>query len=40
MAASTNPLRIPFPHGWSQCVKAAMLNVIALAQYAATYTRS
>ncbi len=30
---------IPLPRGWSRNVKSAVLHVIALAQYAATYTR-
>ena len=40
MTASQNLPRIPLPRGWARSVKSAMLNVIALAQYAATYTRS
>jgi hypothetical protein len=40
MAKHKNTPGIPLPRGWSQCVRSAMLNVIALAQYATSYTRS
>ncbi len=40
MARQQNTPSIPLPPGWPSCVKSAMLNVIALAQYAVTYTRS
>ncbi len=35
-----NGRRIHLPRGWAERVKSAMLNVIALAQYAVAYTRS
>ena len=34
------PPRIPLPESWSKHVRAAMLHVICLAQYATVYTRS
>ncbi len=40
MALCSNPSRIPLPKGWPQHVKAAILHVMSLAQYAAAYTRS
>ena len=40
MSASENTPRISLLRGWPRCVKSAMLHVIALAQYAAAYTRS
>ena len=40
MAKHENSAGIPLPRGWPRRVKSAMLNVIALAQYAAAYTRS
>ena len=39
MAKHQNPGGIPLPRGWPQRVKSAMLHIIALAQYAAAYTR-
>ncbi len=39
MAKHQKSRGIPLPRGWPRRVKSAMLNVIALAQYAATYTR-
>ncbi len=40
MTNNRNPPRITLPRGWSGRVKSAMLQVIALAQYATSYTRS
>ncbi len=40
MARQQNTPTIPLPSSWPSCVKSAMLNVIALALYAVTYTRS
>ena len=34
------PAEIPLPESWTGHVRSAMLHVIALAQYAAVYTRS
>lgn len=39
MAQQANLPRIDVPRGWPRHVKSAMLNVIALAQYALTHTR-
>jgi len=38
MAKHENPRGIPLPRGWPRRVKSAMLNVIALAQYAVGYS--
>ena len=40
MSRKTTPPTIPLPKNWTGHVKSAMLHVIALAQYAATYSRS
>ncbi len=40
MSNHENSPVIPLPRGWPQRVKSAMLNVIAMAQYSAAYTRS
>jgi len=40
MAASRNPYKIRLPKGWGSHIRSAMLNVVAMAQYAATCTRS
>ena len=40
MAKHKSSPGVPLPRGWSQCVRSAMLNVIALAQYATSYSRS
>ncbi len=40
MARHENSPGIPLPRGWPRRVKSAMLNVIALAQYAAAYRPS
>jgi transposase InsO family protein len=40
MARHQNSQGIPLPRGWPRHVKSAVLHVVALAQYAATYTRS
>ncbi len=40
MAQQTNPPRIGLPRGWPRHVRAAMLHVIALGQYAMPCTRS
>ena len=40
MAKHENSQGIPLPRDWPQHVKSAMLHAIALAQYAAAYTRS
>ena len=40
MGRHENSPGIPLPRGWPRRVKSAMLNVIALAQYAAAYTRN
>ena len=39
MSRKTTPPTIPLPKNWTRHVKSAMLHVIALAQYAITYTR-
>jgi DNA-binding transcriptional regulator YiaG len=39
MAKHQNPGEIALPRGWPQRVRSSMLQVIALAQYAMTYTR-
>jgi predicted RNA polymerase sigma factor len=40
MSRKTTPPAIPLPKNWTGHVKSAMLHVIALAQYAITYSRS
>jgi len=40
MSRKTTPPTIPLPKNWTGHVKSAMLHVIALAQYAITYSRS
>ncbi len=40
MARQRNLRGIPLPSGWPRHVTSAMLRVIALAQYATSYTRS
>ena len=40
MSRKTPPPTIPLPKNWTGHVKSAMLHVIALAQYAITYSRS
>ena len=40
MAEHTNLPRIGLPRGWPRHVRSAMLQVIALGQYAVAYTRS
>ncbi len=40
MAKHQESQGIPLPRGWPRRVRSAMLHVIALAQYAVTYTRS
>ncbi len=40
MSRKTTPPTIPLPKNWTGHVKSAMLHVIALAQYALTYSRS
>ena len=39
MSRKTSPPSIPLPKNWTGHVKSAMLHVIALAQYAITYSR-
>ena len=39
MSKSRQTPQIPFPKGWKKQVRSAVLHVIALAQYAAAYTR-
>ena len=39
MARHQDSRGIPLPRGWSERVKSAVLQVIALAQYAIAYTR-
>ena len=38
--AAKKPPSIPLPKSWTKQVRAAMLHVISLAQYATAYTRS
>ena len=40
MPRSKKAPQIPLPKSWKRHVRSAMLHVIALAQYAAVYTRS
>ena len=40
MSRKTTPPTIPLPRNWTGHIKSAMLHVIALAQYAITYSRS
>src|ERR1039458_1222278 len=40
MSSKSKPPEIPLPKGWGASVKSAILHVIALAQYALTYSRS
>ena len=40
MLQHENPRGIPLPRGWPRRVKSVILHVIALAQYATTYSRS
>ena len=39
LVKAKNPPRIPLPKSWTWHVRAAMLHVVALAQYATAYTR-
>ena len=40
MTKHKNLPSIPLPNGWPRRVKATMLHVISLVQYALAYTRS
>ena len=40
MPSKSKPPDIPLPKGWDANVKSAILHMIALAQYALTYSRS
>ncbi len=40
MASKSKPPEIPLPKSWDTHVKSAILHIIALAQYALTYSRS
>ena len=40
MAKHKSSQGVQLPRGWSKRVRSAMLNVIALAQYATSYSRS
>ena len=40
MSSKSKPPEIPLPKGWGTYVKSAILHMIALAQYALTYSRS
>src|SRR5271167_4566373 len=40
MSSKSKPAEIPLPKGWGASVKSAILHIIALAQYALTYSRS
>lgn len=40
MADKRKPPEIPLPNNWGTHVKSAILHIIALAQYALTYSRS
>src|SRR5271157_956233 len=40
MSSKSKPPEIPFPKEWGDNVKSAILHIIALAQYALTYSRS
>jgi putative transposase len=40
MASKSKPPEIPLPNSWDRHVKSGILHIIALAQYALTYSRS
>lgn len=40
MCSKSKPPEIPLPKGWGADVKSATIHIIALAQYALTYSRS
>jgi hypothetical protein len=40
MASKSKAPEIPLPKSWGKHVKSAILHIIALAQYALTYSRS
>ncbi len=40
MAKQKNTLGIPLPRRWPRCIKAAVLNVVSLAQFSLAYTQS
>jgi len=40
MASKSKPPEIPLPKSWSKHVKSAIPHILALAQYALTYSRS
>ena len=40
MASKSEAPEIPLPKSWGKHVKSAILHIIALAQYALTYSRS